>query len=204
METPPQLYKFHISLLDVEPMIWRRVTIPVKWRLNKVSMALMIAMGWTNSHLHEIEYKNVIYLDCPEESEELEDEFTYIKESKKRLIELELKPGDSFSFRYDFGDGWEHKVTMEGTAEIPSPQIKPRANCLEGARACPPEDCGGTRGYESLLSTLKDKNHPEYNEMMEWLGGHFDPEFFDIKKTREQLRSYSDCPSMFTSPDLFE
>ncbi|MBI2555343.1 MAG: plasmid pRiA4b ORF-3 family protein [Candidatus Rokubacteria bacterium] len=47
--------------------------------------------------------------------------------------------------------------------------------CLGGARACPPEDCGGVRGYESVLEAIRDPDHEERDAMLEWVGGHFDP-----------------------------
>ena len=204
MNTPPLLYKLHISLLEVEPAIWRRVVIPVKWRLNKISWSLLIAMGWNISHLYEIEHRKTLYVPDPEECDGMDDEFTIVKDTKMRLGELELKPGDSFILRYDFGDGWEHKITMEGPAEIPAHHKLPRADCLEGARACPPDDCGGSIGYEDLLLSLKDKAHPEHKEKSEWLGKPFDSEFFDLNKTRNHLRTYSDCPTIFTEPSFWE
>ena len=200
MEPSVQLYKFHISLQEVKPVIWRRIVIPVKWRLDKVAWTIILAMGWTNSHLHEIEHGDSIYVPDLEECDDLNDEIIYEKYTKKRLFELGLNTGDSFNFRYDFGDGWEHKVTMEGPAEIPAHHKIPRADCLEGARACPPEDCGGPGGYEDLLKTLGDVTHPDHKQMTEWLGKPFDPEFFNLKATKDDLRTYSDCPTLITNP----
>ena len=39
------------------------------------------------------------------------------------------------------------------------------ALCLDGARACPPEDCGGVWGYDNLLKILKNRKHPEHKTM---------------------------------------
>lgn len=86
------------------------------------------------------------------------------------------------NYIYDFGDGWEHTVKLE--------KILPRENgvnypiCIGGKRACPPEDYGGIWGYEQLLDIVSDKNHEEHEEMMEWLGGEFDPEHFDVEEVR--------------------
>ena len=51
---------------------------------------------------------------------------------------------------------------------------------VTGKRACPPEDCGGTGGYQDLLEVLADPTHPEHAELVEWVGGSFDPEAFDV------------------------
>jgi hypothetical protein len=70
----------------------------------------------------------------------------------------------------------------------PEPGVQyPR--CIDGARACPPEDCGGVGGYEELLAILARPKGKRYREMMEWLGGPFDSEAFDVWKTDAALRS---------------
>ena len=51
--------------------------------------------------------------------------------------------------------------------------------CLDGERACPPEDCGGIGGYENFLEIIRDPQHEEHGSMLTWVGGKFDPEKFD-------------------------
>jgi hypothetical protein len=81
---------------------------------------------------------------------------------------------------YDFGDNWEHTVKLEKI--LPRDENTNYPICIKGKRACPPEDCGGIWGYEELLDIISDKNHEEYEEMMKWLGGEFDPEYFDVEE----------------------
>ena len=92
------------------------------------------------------------------------------------------RPGAAIQYDYDFGDGWEHDVVLEAIA----PRQKERRYplCVDGARACPPEDCGGVPGYEDLLEVMSDPDHEEYDERLEWLGGRFDPEKFDPHRVR--------------------
>ena len=52
--------------------------------------------------------------------------------------------------------------------------------CISGKRACPPEDCGGIGGYVNFLNIISDPRHEEYQEMLEWVGGEFDPEYFEL------------------------
>jgi len=86
-------------------------------------------------------------------------------------------PGDSMAYTYDFGDDWQHEVVLEDVA-VPTPRTRyPR--CADGEGACPPEDCGGPHGYQDLLGVLADRNHPEHDSMLEWLGGRRDPAAFD-------------------------
>jgi hypothetical protein len=90
-------------------------------------------------------------------------------------------------YEYDFGDSWEHVIKVEKILPaMPGVRIP---LCLAGKRACPPEDCGGAWGYEHLLEVLRDPAHEEHNEMLEWLGGEFDPEAFDIDATNVELRT---------------
>jgi hypothetical protein len=92
-----------------------------------------------------------------------------------------------FVYEYDFGDGWEHDVRIgQRLASVGSGT--PR--CLDGARACPPEDCGGPHGYERLLAALADPADPERRELLEWLGGEFDPDAFDVAATDDLPELY--------------
>jgi hypothetical protein len=92
-----------------------------------------------------------------------------------------------FTYEYDFGDSWQHEVVLEKTLE-PEPKIKyPR--CIEGERACPPEDCGGIWGYAEFVEAIRDPQHENHEEMLEWGGGEFDPEGFDLNVVNRELRS---------------
>ena len=59
--------------------------------------------------------------------------------------------------------------------------------CLAGKRACPPEDVGGIWGYEDLLKVLQDRNHPEHEEYLQWIGGRFDSEYFNREGVNQVL-----------------
>jgi hypothetical protein len=88
-------------------------------------------------------------------------------------------------YEYDFGDSWEHTLEFEGSR--PAEAGKEYPVCLEGARACPPEDCGGVWGYADLVKAIGSKRHPRHKELLEWLGGTFDPEAFDAAKATKAM-----------------
>jgi hypothetical protein len=95
----------------------------------------------------------------------------------------------SFVYLYDFGDSWRHTVTLENLLAVkPAPKT---ATCIEGARCCPPEDVGGTRGYFEFLRVLLSPELHELEEQRElkrWSGGRFNPEQFDVAKTDKAVR----------------
>ena len=173
------IYQIKVVLLGAEPVIWRTLQVPGNANLGWLHAALQTAMGWTNSHLHHFLTEDARYSD-PRCNEDLGfGEEPDRDEAKATLMHIAPKAGARFGYEYDFGDSWEHEIAVEkilpadgGTTGI----------CLEGARACPPEDCGGVWGYAELLKALKSPKHPEHKSMKEWLGRAFDPAAFDKAK----------------------
>jgi len=115
--------------------------------------------------------------------------FEINNENEYNLSQLLRKEKDSLIYEYDFGDGWEHKIILEKVLPHDTSLDVPR--CIKGKRACPPEDCGGIWGYQDLIEIINDTSHPEHEEMLEWLGGDFDPEYFDVNETNEILSEYN-------------
>jgi len=140
-------------------------------------------MGWDNYHLHQFEIGDVRYgRPTPDDFDlEMEDE------TKVLLSEIIPKDGKRFQFiyEYDFGDGWRHEVLFEGNA--PPEKRRKYPFCVEGERACPPEDVGGPWGYAEYVEAMADPNHEQHDEFMEW-SGPFDPEAFDPKKATREMR----------------
>ena len=178
-----EIYQLKITLRDIRPPVWRRVQVPSDITLAKLHRIIQMAMGWYDSHLHQFivgeKYYGVPSIDDVSELE-LEDE------RRARLNQVLSKPKKTIVYEYDFGDGWEHTILLEKILP-PDPAIRyPR--CIDGARACPPEDCGGTGGYENFLAAIRDPDHEEHDEYLEWIGGEFDPEEFDLEEFDTALR----------------
>jgi len=151
--------------------------------LEDVHIALQIVMGWTNSHFHEFADDRARY-GIPDEDilSDVHDEIDY------RLDQVLKKEKDKLHYVYDFGDGWEHEVVLEKILPFEAGTVLPV--CLEGSRSCPPEDVGGIPGYEMFLETISNPSHPEYEDMLEWIGGDFDSEYFDLAQINDLLREY--------------
>ena len=181
-------YRIRVELDDVEPPIWRVLELASDLPLDRMHDLLQTAMGWTDSHLHEFASG-----DSPTDrlaehyrpQQSIDNDLQGIDESTVRLDEVLVEPGDRLFYGYDFGDDWAHTLLLE--AVVPRDPGMPSAHCLAGARACPPEDCGGVWGYHNLLAALRDPSAPDRDELMEWIGPNFDPEFFDVKHVNDVL-----------------
>ncbi len=173
---------FRIFLEEIKPDIWRRFVVRDDISLYDLHETIQTVMGWTNSHLYSFLINKTEYTDQGT-VEELGN--GKIADSVS-LRSLKLKQGASFRYIYDFGDDWLHRLEVESVSN-PGHEITYPV-CLEGARSCPLEDCGGPYGYEDLLNILFDPNHEEYESMKEWAGPYFDPEAFDLALINDMLR----------------
>jgi hypothetical protein len=179
------LFQFKITLLNIKPAIWRRIQVP-DCTLVDLHEYIQAAFGWENYHLHQFQIDGVWYSRPAPDG----DNFGMDFEDETDVLPSKLLPKSSrkarWIYEYDFGDGWRHEVLFEGF-----PTNDPRAKyplCLEGGRACPPEDCGGPTGYASYLSVIADPKHEQHEEMLGWRGP-FDPEVFDANMTTKEMRN---------------
>lgn len=181
------IYHLKVTLLGTKPAVWRCLQVPGNANLGWLHAVLQVTMGWTNSHLHHFMTSEARYSD-PRNNEDMGfGEEPDRDESKATLAQVVPLQGTQFAYEYDFGDSWEHQVIVEKI--LPSdPASAGKALCLSGARACPPEDCGGVWGYGDLLKIIKDPKHEDHGSIMEWLGGKFDPKAFDLGSVNLHLQ----------------
>ncbi len=169
-----------LELRHIQPAIWRRVRVPAHYSLASLHSVIQTAFGWTDKHPHSF-LINDIEFGMPADDGSLS-----VNELGAPLGAV-LKAGSSFQYWYDFGDDWQHDVLVEAVTA----NGQATSECLSGARACPPEDCGGPPGYESLLAALASPQHPAHQEMREWLGKRFDPEKLDLIAVNKKLKTLS-------------
>ena len=175
------VYQLKITLLHCNPPIWRSVLVPDSITLYKLHQIIQLAMGWTNSHLHQFIIENGYYgIPGPD------DVLPVIDERRFRLSHITTVENYKFFYEYDFGDGWEHEILVE---KIQPPETGIRYPlCIKGKRACPPEDIGGVWGYEEFLNAINDPNHEKHDDYLEWCDGEFDPEDFNLEKVNHILQ----------------
>lgn len=178
------VHEFRITLRGIRPPIWRRIRVPTNYSFWDLHVAIQDAMGWLDSHLHAFrpESDDEIEIGIPSDDPFVEDTIEMLAGWHTPMTEYLAAPGDRIEYAYDFGDDWTHDVVLDAVVERESRRKYPI--CVDGARACPPEDCGGVQGYKDLLKILADPEHDEYASMTEWLGRPFDPEAFDPGRMR--------------------
>jgi hypothetical protein len=173
-----------IALDEVEPRIWRRVEIPASYRLDELHRALNATMGWLDYHLHEFRIGDFRY-GAPDVDMSAMGDRT-LPEENIVIGDLARAGTKRFGYWYDFGDDWWHTVDIQSLGPAQRGVFYPR--CVDGAGACPPEDCGGLFGFENFKEALADPSHPDHDDLRDWYGGGFDPAEFSVEKTSKLLR----------------
>ena len=181
------MYELKIVLAEIKPAIWRRLLVRGDTNLELLHAVLQVAMGWTNSHMHQFVVGDQRYADPQSNLESEPGEAPEGDETRTALMEAMPQAKTWFVYEYDFGDSWTHSIMVE-KIHPPAPPPKDFAQCLAGMRAGPPDDCGGPPGYIDFLKAIKNPKHPEHEEMLEWIGGSFNPEACDLEKINQCLR----------------
>jgi Plasmid pRiA4b ORF-3-like protein len=179
-----EIYQIKVTLRGSQPTVWRRMQVKSDTTLAKLHRILQCVMGWEDVHLHNFVIQGQRYGVSAEHhhaSRETRDE------RKCKLCEIVEATNGQFVYHYDLGDDWLHTLEIEKT--FPPEERVRYPICLTGACACPPEAVGGIPGYENFLEALGNPKHSEHDELLEWIGGTFDPEAFDLIKVNGGLRA---------------
>ena len=179
------VYQLKITLKGIRPAIWRRVQVSSDATLEHLHWGIQFAMGWEGYHLHSfaIQGAEAFMSRSSLGLDELDSRDELLITLSQVVTEEKFK----FFYLYDFGDSWAHEVLVEKMLTAKTDTSYPI--CVEAKRACPPEDCGGTWGYQTLLKAIKDPKHPEHALRVEWLGSSFDPEKVDLDEINDLLKS---------------
>jgi hypothetical protein len=173
-----------IILLGVaEPPVWRRLLMPASIGLDRVHLAIQMAMGWEDERLHAFSDGSFGYSSPDWGLAECRDE------RGMTLGGLLVGAGGRAGYIYDFGDDWEHELVLEQTLRAEPGMHYPV--CVAGEGACPPEDCGGVWGYMELRDALVNPGHERHEELLDWLGlqaaAGFDPACFEVDEVNRAL-----------------
>lgn len=172
-------FELRITLRHIEPAIWRVVRLPVDLSLATLHEVLQVTFGWKNCHLHDFTIGGIRFAENDDD-----DELFAVDEHAAPLGAI-ARAGSTFLYRYDYGDDWEHDVVVERVEHGAERAIQ----CTDGARACPPEDCGGPPGYARMLAVLENPMDEEHADMKRWAPRGFDAAKFDVAATTKRLNA---------------
>jgi hypothetical protein len=179
---PAPVYTLKITLLGTDPPVWRRVALRGDVALEDLHWVVQLAMGWTNSHLHQFFVgKRRFGQPHPDYGDDRMDD-----EADFTLTEVAPRKGAKLRYEYDFGDSWMHEIAVEKIDKAAADHKHPV--CTDGERNCPPEDVGGIWGYSELVEAMAKPKHPRREEFLDWLGEPFNPEALDLAGINKQLK----------------
>ena len=176
-----QVYQFKITLKGTKPPIWRRILVPETYTFWDLHVAIQDAMGWDDYHLHEFTLLSPktgrkVKIGIPSD-EDVDYGWEVLAEWNQKIAHYFSSDNSKADYVYDFGDGWEHSIKLEKILPRETGVAYPR--CIDGRGACPPEDCGGIGGYAEFLEAIGDPANELHEDMLDWVGGSFDPDDFD-------------------------
>ena len=175
-----------IDLVDSDPSIWRRLSVPSDTPLSLLHEFIQIAMGWTNSHLYEFSRNRERFGPPIVSMHAANDTMDAKNDATVQVSQFLARAGSKLTYLYDLGDDWDHLITSEGGVDAPK-DAPPHV--LAGERACPPEDCGGIHGFTELLRATTSKRRKRNRDDGGELTG-FDPAKFDLHRVNEKLLTY--------------
>ena len=171
--TKPKVYQFKVSIQGTSPLVWRSFLAHEFIELNELHDLIQITMGWKNCHLYSFEINKKSYSNMDDDMGFGDKTF----DAEGVLLCDILEETKVFTYIYDFGDSWIHEVEIVKILEHDSRMIYPV--CIDGDNACPPEDCGGVGGFAELKRVLAGTKCVEQDELLDWLGGFYNPFTFD-------------------------
>lgn len=200
----PNYFELEVSLLEIKPRIWRRFLIHSEATFMNLHYAIQGAFGWNDCHLYEFldgkveaDDARLLYaLKLPRIARSAhagpyEDEPDVPEADGIELREYFSEKDRHCFYVYDFGDYWQHEVKLKSETNRPEEFTR---RLLGGARACPPDDCGGTIGYEECcevvgmsktdILTLDAYAKEERESTLDWLDG-WEPEVFAFEEVKK-------------------
>jgi hypothetical protein len=163
--------------------VLRRIEVPFDIRLHRLHLTILASMGWTNSHLYEIRARDAGW-STPDPEIEWNGDFLDARKARLDAV-LEDVGTKKLRYVYDFGDGWEHTITIERLIDPELGRLYPRL--IEASGRCPPEDVGGPWGYAELLEVIDDPVHERHPDLHKWIPDQFDPNLADFKSLSDEV-----------------
>ena len=177
------ILELRITLLGIDPPIWRLIRVPDDFALDQLHDAIQDAMGWEDCHLHSFRKGKTTYGPADQLADSGDAD-----EAGVTLAAVFPRKGSKLEYEYDFGDSWHHEIVLVDRLHGDKRMVVP--TCIGGERACPPEDSGGVWGDQDKLENLAGPAGERDEELIEWLGEGFDPEVFDVTEVNARYAQW--------------
>lgn len=182
MTTSERIARIRIRLDHFKPVIWRSVEVPITTSLKGLHDVIQAVMLFEDYHLFEFEADGKRY-GIPDPEEHYGGKTRAAR--NVRITTLIERGIEAFSYTYDFGDNWQHTITIEAVMDADPAAEYPRF--IDGERRAPPEDVGGSTGFEDFLQAMAKPRHPEHRNVITWYGRRFEPDDIDIATITERM-----------------
>lgn len=166
-----ELYQLRVQI-EIEGFdIWRRVLVPSVLSFLHLHDVIQTVFDWHGYHLHMFKARRqgskVKQIVMGEDLETLQwfdvDSCDILDERFTALKDI-FPDHEEVTYTYDFGDSWNHTITLEKTVRSNAFEV----TYLDGRGERPPEDVGGIGGYMEYIRVMADDTDPEYENMKAW------------------------------------
>ncbi|SFC26950.1 IS1096 element passenger TnpR family protein [Butyrivibrio sp. YAB3001] len=202
-------YQLKITIKGSKPPIWRRCIVPAGISFSQLTVLFHKIIGWWEGHLSQYTFESLGVTLIENAGDYIGSRWDEVElDSSEHLIDEFFDEAKSFTYWYDFGDDWKHKVQIEKVLEdyeYNYPMV------LKFKGDTPPEDCGGIWGYYHMLDVLEHPDDPEYEEVKEWFdeisGAHYDMELVNqelakYKKTKKKIKPIKEVDLLYKENDI--
>ena len=180
-KVPEKVFSLRLDVVGTDPRIWRRVLVRETMWLTRLHDCIQVLFDWFDYQTHAFHFDDLRFGN-PLKREELMIE----DDRDVALVDLDLEHRGRFTYGYHFGAGWQVDIKVEQTLVMAKGHFYPQ--CIAGARAGPPEDCGGLEAFHDLLACIQEPESDLGKEWLAWLGPDFDPTACDLEKINKALR----------------
>lgn len=173
-----RFFLLRIELMRSQPKIWRRVFVPADIPLSTLHSVLQTAMGWYGGARYHFTFRKQTVYDESTADQPPPSQISLCSQVHRR--------GMTFQYICSFGDTWKHRITLSNS-KFDASNYEADIACVAGEQACPPKNVGGIVGYYEFLQAIADPEHPDYYDMVDWVGEEFDRDVFHPEQVNPDL-----------------
>jgi hypothetical protein len=171
----------------------RKLRVSANITFRQLHLVLQKAFCWNDAHLHSFGLFNLLRwgakftkpdVELVEDEEDVECNPEAKLSANIKLSDY-LPEYERILYRYDYGDDWRHYIELVEVIDD-CPDELPML--LSGKGDAPPEDVGGTSGFEKFTRVIGDRLNKEHEFLKDWARGQW-WEPFDFEKVKKKVKN---------------